>query len=343
MKRSSRTSRIQIGRRVVVALTATSCAAWLVMAGAAAASGSTTPRAAPAARFDGATRAVPEPPGSSAQRRAAGPGRSIALSGIAGVPAGTAAAASSDRASYLALGDSYPFGPQPPARGYADMLAAFTGLSLVNAACPGETTDSMVSATSPDDGCRGYREDHPLKADYSGPQLAFAVSYLRTHPTTKLVTVDLGGNDFLFALDRCATQYPDDPAAQRGCFFGQLPGTLQRFADNLTTILTSIRAQGHYRGALVVKNITIPDFADLDSLQVAQIANQVMAQIADATRTPLADAFSLWQRAAARHGGDACAAGLLIRLSATACDVHPSAKGHLLLAASILSALVRSP
>jgi lysophospholipase L1-like esterase len=76
--------------------------------------------------------------------------------------------------------------------GYSDDLldslrSGGRDLRLVQLGCPGETTETMLNGG---DTC-GYAE---------GSQLAAAVSFLRQHPSTTLVTVDLGFNDVVHCM-----------------------------------------------------------------------------------------------------------------------------------------------
>jgi lysophospholipase L1-like esterase len=76
--------------------------------------------------------------------------------------------------------------------GYADVLAAreasrWPGLTLVRIGCPGMTTQTMIGGG----GHCAYR---------TGSQLETALAFLHTHPSTVLVTVDLGFNDLLPCL-----------------------------------------------------------------------------------------------------------------------------------------------
>jgi DNA-binding beta-propeller fold protein YncE len=88
MKRLSRAILALTGRRLVAALVAPSCvAACLVLAGTAAAPASASPRAAQAARIDGAGRAALARPGDAARARPGGAGGSVVLSGSPGEPA----------------------------------------------------------------------------------------------------------------------------------------------------------------------------------------------------------------------------------------------------------------
>jgi lysophospholipase L1-like esterase len=120
------------------------------------------------------------------------------LAAVALLVAPTAAsAAPSDRGQqqatgwYLSLGDSlaagYQLGVDHPTEGYAGpTLAALQQTAprtkLVNLACSGETTTSMIEG-----GKCTYEE---------GSQLDQAVEFLHAHRlTTRLVTLDIGGND----------------------------------------------------------------------------------------------------------------------------------------------------
>jgi len=63
-----------------------------------------------------------------------------------------------------------------------------------------------------------------------------------------------------------------------------------------------------------------------------------MTQVGTNFGAKFADGFTAFQIASALYGGDPCAAGLLIRLSATTCDVHPSPLGRDLLASTVIVA-----
>lgn len=98
---------------------------------------------------------------------------------------------------YLALGNSLSFGYQPNldfGSGFVDDV--FAGLrkanvtDLVNYACSGETTTTMVQGGCP---ARFFPHDR-----YSGPQLEAALAFLRSHQgKVSPVTLELGANDVL--------------------------------------------------------------------------------------------------------------------------------------------------
>ena len=108
---------------------------------------------------------------------------------------------------YLALGDSVTFGFITNAGfeyvnpenfiGFPDYVGQTLKLYTSNAACPGETSGSFSSSGVPDDGCRLYRSQVPLHVSYTSTQLDFAVSFLKSHPETRLVSIGLGANDVL--------------------------------------------------------------------------------------------------------------------------------------------------
>jgi lysophospholipase L1-like esterase len=86
---------------------------------------------------------------------------------------------------------AHPHG-QPTSSGYAEDLVPleqqrWPGLTVVHLGCPGATTVTTLEGGG--------------KCPYAeGNQLQAAEAFLRTHPTTVLVTVDLGFNDLLSCL-----------------------------------------------------------------------------------------------------------------------------------------------
>lgn len=124
---------------------------------------------------------------------------------------------------YVALGDSLADGAaSPPGQTYVqDLFAHFAptipGFTLVNFACSGATSASLLNGG----GCR-----------YPGgvSQLTAAASFLRTHAAqVRLVTIDIGGNDFLACLG---------PASDPAC----MDQALETLEANLRQTLTRLRA-----------------------------------------------------------------------------------------------------
>src|SRR5438128_6129720 len=119
---------------------------------------------------------------------------------------GVQSAWADDPHGYLALGDSLAFGFSPLVvpvnlskyQGYPQIVAdqVHPG-KLANASCFGETSSHLLNLAAEDLGCNKWRfvDHNPLFVSYSGTQLDYAVQYLRSHPKTGLVTIDIGIND----------------------------------------------------------------------------------------------------------------------------------------------------
>ncbi len=279
----------------------------------------------------------------------------VALTASALVAAPTASADSDQQYrpgfDYLALGDSVAFGYRPPQvtpvqeyfdaanfAGYPEVVARRTGMTLTNASCPGETTASLIDATAQSNGCEnsvgspgGYRSVFPLHVAYTGNQLDYAVSYLRSHPRTRLVSIDVGANDLFICqattADHCT-----------GSDFVSTVATVQR---NLDTILSTLRDRAHYHHRLVVLDYYSPDYRDPVGSGAIQALNAALTRAAAANGAVVADGYGAIQRAVAVAGGDTCAAQLIIALPAGGCNVHPTPAGHDVLADAVLAAPTR--
>lgn len=267
------------------------------------------------------------------------------------LPAAAAPAHHPQGGDYLALGDSLAFGYRPPAvtpraeyldpsnfSSYADDAGTDLGLRLTNASCPGETAASMIDASAPSFGCEsdpdgspGYRAAFPLHVSYSGAQLAYAVDYLRSHPQTRLVTIDIGANDLFL----CKVTTPDH------CTGPELLATLSKVSHHVATIVATLRQQAHYADDLVLVSYYSLDYRDPRDLAEVLALNAALVTPSGRYGLKIADGFGAFLRAAAVAGGDTCAAGLLVKLPDGTCDVHPSGYGHHVLARAV-EAAVRS-
>jgi len=253
-------------------------------------------------------------------------------------------AAQSGDVAYLALGDSVPFGYSPLLDphdatgfvGYPEAVAAALRLPLINASCPGEASGGFVSPTGVDNSCRSYRRAYPLHVAYTAAQLDVAVASLRAHPHTQLVTISIGANDLFVLQKGCTAAHPGDMAAIQGCIATGLPATLDALATNLATIYGRLRGEGNYRGDLVAVTYYATDYRGTAAAPISA-ADQVVARVTRQYGGTVADGFEAFQQAATSYGGDVCAAGLLIRKPDGTCDIHPSAAGRDLLAATILA------
>lgn len=240
--------------------------------------------------------------------------------------------------SYLTLGDSISFGFIANAGyeyvnprnfiGFPDYVARSTELQVVNASCPGETSASFSSSTALDRGCRYYRSLVPLHAAYSSTQMDFAVEFLKSHPETKLVTIDIGVNDVLLLEDQCS----NDSA----CIAAGLPQVLTGVTTNLGTILSELRRAG-FQGMLVVVNYYSVDYSDVNVTNVFASLNEAIAMAASRAAVPVADVFTAFRDIATATMGQTCKAGLLKASPANefTCDIHPSQTGQQLIARTV--------
>jgi lysophospholipase L1-like esterase len=244
---------------------------------------------------------------------------------------------------YLALGDSVVFGFIVQAGfeyvnptnfiGFPDYVGRDLRLNDVNAACPGETTGSFLSATATDDGCRQFRSLAPLHVSYGSTQSSFALSFLAKHRGTRLVTIMLGANDLFVLEDACA--------GDATCIANGLPAVMATISTNMATILGEIRGTG-FKGAIVVENYYSLDYSDAPGTAVTQLVNQAIAAPTTSFGAVVADVFTAFQLAATNPfaGGNTCKAGLLNASPQNQflCDVHPSQSGQRLIARAVEAA-----
>jgi lysophospholipase L1-like esterase len=221
--------------------------------------------------------------------------------------------------------------------GYPEMLGSELHLNVANAACPGETSASLIDATVISNGCEnilgqagGYRTAFPLHVTYTGSQLAFAVSYLRSHPRTRLVSLMIGANDAFVCQETTA-----DHCAGAS----ELQGVLTSIGNNVTTILSTIRDNAHYRGQIVIVNYYSLNYASATDTAQSEALNSAIDTAAQPFDVEIADGFGEWQTASVQSAGNPCNAGLLTQLSGGGCGIHPSFAGQALLAQSVEEAI----
>jgi lysophospholipase L1-like esterase len=178
--------------------------------------------------------------------------------------------------------------------------------------------------------------ENTLHVPYTGTQADKAREILRKNKV-KLVTISLGGNDLLHALNECTALTPDDSDAAFSCAVAALPQLLKDGASNLNAIVKQIRDD--FDGELIYVNL----YSNYPSGDPATLAingwNGKMAPLFEDASGEVADVFAAFAAEAKAADGDPCAAGLLIPNpddgEAPACDVHPSEKGARLLADTI--------
>ena len=304
----------------------------------------------------GTNRVTGRPPGaemevqmrrfSSFRVAAVGSALACVLALVPVVPASaTGASGSSPNNNYLALGDSVPFGYNPllvthgvdPSVfvGYPEVAATlFTpNLNVSNASCPGETSASLINGARPDNGCQDYRQYiGALHVSYTGSQFSYAESYLADNPRTKFVSLMIGANDLLLLQDSCV-----NASDVNACIIQGLPSLLVTLRAHLTTIYTGLRAHG-YHGDFVAVTYYSTNYADPIVTGAIAAVDVVLGGVTKVFGGKVADGFYAFAVAAAPYGGDTCAAGLLIRLTSSTCDIHPSQKGAALLASTVYMA-----
>lgn len=250
----------------------------------------------------------------------------------------------SNQRQYLALGDSLPFGfnpllvppysTVPPVAadfvGYPELAAPPLKLALTNASCPGQTSAGFISLTALDNGCNAAKAAGlPLHTAYTGTQLDFAVSFLRSNPHTRLVTLSLGANDLFLCGHPTAT----------GCASqDEFAGALALYEKNLTKILKKIRKV--YDGKLVAVTYYSVNYNDPQITSSIAALNDVETRVIRDFHGTTADGFAAFAAvAAAGFGGNTCAAGLLIKYPDDTCDFHPSPAGAKVLADTLVAAV----
>jgi hypothetical protein len=154
---------------------------------------------------------------------------------------------------------------------------------------------------------------------YSGSQLSFAVHYLRTTPNVRLVTLQIGANDVFLCQSGTADQCTNPAEVQ---------AVLKLVRENIETIVTTLRDQGHYRGPLVVVDYYALNYADQPTVQGTEALDQAIDTAAIDRGARVASGFLAFAPIAlARGAGDSRAAGLV----RPAPDVHPTSFGQDLL------------
>ena len=267
-----------------------------------------------------------------------------------GVACGPPAAAAVPPPYLLALGGSASVGfeptlahprGQPTNTGYAEDLVAleqrrWPNLSVAHLGCPGATTVTMLDGG----GHCHYAE---------GTQLASAEAFLRDHPSTVLVTVDLGFNSLL----PCLRHESLDPAC--------VDGALTTVRDQLAAIVADLKAAapahavlvgiGHYDPYLgdYVKGANGQAFAAA-SLPVMERLDQTLRAVYQAAGVPLAgvgSAFDLAEHDPVRWSGPGMVPENVARTCALTfmCDPpplghnpHPDDAGYRTIAAAIAEA-----
>jgi lysophospholipase L1-like esterase len=249
---------------------------------------------------------------------------------------------------YLALGDSVTFGYQEstavPAPnyhdqanflGYPEHLGAALHVVVANAACPGETSSSLINPSVPSNGCENalgnvkasYRANYPLHVKYKGSQLAFALAYLKAHANVRLVSLMIGANDYFVCVE----------STKDGCTStSELKGVETTVAKNVKTILSAIRNKAHYEGQLAIVNYYSLNYASAADNAQSALLNTVVDKAAKPFHVEVANGYVAFEAQAVHYAGSTCDAGLLTELGKVGtCGIHPSYAGQALLAEAL--------
>ncbi len=255
----------------------------------------------------------------------------------------------------LALGGSASVGFQPTSAhprgqrtddGYAEDLVPlerhrWPGLAVVHLGCPGATTATMLL---------GGGHCHYT----AGDQLRAAQEFLRAHPSTVLVTVDLGFNDLL----RCLRH----EVVHASC----VDVKLTMVHDQLARILMGIKAATPVRTRIVGVGHYDPYLGDyfrgsggqafaMASLDVMERLDATLRADYGAARVPIADvasAFELSDRQHVRWSGlptvptdvaRTCALTWMCNRPPLGHNLHPDDAGYRAIASAIAAAVAGSP
>jgi lysophospholipase L1-like esterase len=260
----------------------------------------------------------------------------------ASAPSSSAAASSSssEPGTYLALGDSVPFGFRggPVSEfsdadnfvGYPELVGEELGLEVVNASCPGETTASFMDTKAQSNGCDnspqsgfGYRTAYPLHVLYDSvdqSQLDFAINTLTENDDVELVTLQIGAND-AFICQRTTASRCSNPA--------DLQALVETVRANIDRIISTLREGAGYEGQIVVVTYYALNYADAVGGATADL-DAAIAEVAEANEADVADGYLAFEEETAATGGDSVEAGLVLPN-----DVHPTEAGQRLLAEAV--------
>lgn len=191
----------------------------------------------------------------------------LAVGTVVGI--GTTTAQAQEREQYyLSVGDSYAVGYQPNGdltHGFAQQLlpkAKKRGydLTLVNVACGGATTESILNRK----GCSKDRRAVGAKSYYPLTQAQAAAQFLRRHRgEVALVTISIGGND----ITACGRGVPDPIQC--------VTDTVVGINENVTTLARDLRKAAGKRVRIV--GTTYPDV--LLGQWVREPVDQTIAQL----------------------------------------------------------------
>lgn len=273
-------------------------------------------------------------------------------------------AQSSSSFTYLALGDSVPFGMNvtllepyatgrpigantylPPANssefvGYPETLAAIQHVSEMNASCPGETSGSFLGINLVDNGCNSPHLIPPAVQGASLPTIAIepfkpngALHTNYSVPQLQFALTQLTGNKGinLVTLSIGANDILLAlPAAEAACAPALADSCMAAQLAPTLQMYGQNLAQilGAVRGSYSGTFVLVTYYSPLPALNsVTQALNSVMTEVAaNFSDITIADGYTAFQVVSVFADGNACKAGLLIPLpqSGTASEYNQS-------------------
>ncbi|HXA43401.1 MAG TPA: SGNH/GDSL hydrolase family protein [Candidatus Solibacter sp.] len=265
----------------------------------------------------------------------------VLMATVATLTMGGPAATASGSSTGLALGDSVVFGFITQAGfeyvnannfvGFPEHAGPQLHLQVSNASCPGETSGSLLSTSTTDNGCQAFRATAPLHVPYTGSQIDYATSFIRSHPETHLVSILIGANDLFLLQKTCL--------GDTTCILNGLPALFASVGQNLDATFLALRNAG-FHGVLVGVTYYSTNYNDPLTTGIVQALDAVIAAHTKAAGGVVADGFGAFYAASAPAGHEPCHAGLLnVNPAATStCDVHPSQSGQEVLARAVIDA-----
>jgi lysophospholipase L1-like esterase len=254
-----------------------------------------------------------------------------AISAMAFAPG---ASASGKEPFYMAMGDSITFGyrqqlfnenlgTEPPSvfeEGPANFFAKGLGkgTTIVNLACPGETSNSLIGENAAIGGGTSTEEKKRMKdwrpcvyhksglaLHYSlGPasQLEEALAILKEgHPAHEVtaITLNIGSNDELSQVAQCKEEHPTELPA---CLGSTAAGLFEHIANNIGDIIgvldSTAAGGGHYTGPIIVlgfynpQSIVLPGSDALQKALNSVIAEKVVPLFPNAHFAPIFPVFN---------------------------------------------------
>lgn len=234
---------------------------------------------------------------------------------------------------YMALGDSISFGYQPNldfSAGFTDdlfnTLRQIDVTTLVNYACAGETTTTMIHG-----GCVAH---YAHKGSYIGAQLTAAVDFLskdKNQGRVSPLTLEIGANDVLPDWDAAACSASPNAATDLATMDTNLTHVI---LPELTKALRT--STGAPSGDLLLLNYYNPFArACLNSAPFIHTLNNHLAADAAQFKVPVVDVYSAF-------GGDAGMADKICALTwycSEFHDIHPTNDGYKAIAQAVEAAL----